>query len=93
MKPASKKEDTFDLRMEGMPWLRDANLKQVYEAVEAAYKSLPNIDDDRLFLIEKTDSGEEKVFCMDHIMWEALCGSPRDMGMYLDMFWEHDDDQ
>lgn len=93
MKSLPKEKDTFDLRMEGMPWLRDSDLSGVYHQVESAYKAKAKDDGDLIFVIQKSGTGEEHFFCMDYIMWEALCGSSRDMGMYLDMFWEHEDDQ
>ncbi len=91
--PKPKLRDTYDLRMEGMPWYRDLSRDDLYHAVEAAYKARPENDNELLFVIAENASGlfEEQFFCMDYIMWEALCETPGVMTMYLNMFWHREE--
>lgn len=87
-----KLSETYDLRMEGQEWVRGLSCGALFQAIEAAYEKLGDPNKDLLFRIEENYTGgdQESNFCMDEIMWEALCETPDAMRMYLRMSWDTD---
>jgi hypothetical protein len=82
-----KVKETYSLRLEGQQWARGLSCEAVFQAIESAYEKLGDPNEDMLFLIEEnyTGSDHEHNFCVNAIMWEALCETPDAMRMYLRM--------
>lgn len=87
-----KAHETYSLRMEGQEWVRGLSCEALFHSIESAYEKLGDPNKDLLFLIEENYTGadQESNFCMNAIMWEALCETPDSMRMYLRMTWHTD---
>lgn len=85
MRKPKANQETYDVRIEGKPWMRGLSRVQAFEAIEAAFAELADPNADMLFAIEAEG---QSVFVMDAIMWEACCESPDVMKAYLEMGWE-----
>jgi hypothetical protein len=78
----------FDLRVEGTPWVLSVDANYSHQSIQAAFINKHEFDDDLMFLIRKNDTGEEQFFCINYVMWQALCESPSIMVMYLSLGWD-----
>lgn len=84
-----KPSNTFDIRIEGDPWIRNIDRDAMHHAITSAFVRKDKDQDDMLFVIQENASGGdmEQFFCMSGQMWEALCETPQIMTMFLNMGW------